>query len=135
MMQSNAYGIGAFDHHIELVYKIAIKNYEEYGADRNIVALAALFHDVASITNKDFTENHHIIGTQIAEEILKEYDLKQEKIELIKRCLIGTSVVLDEIKFVMARMAYFWSFDEVDSIFYEQAKICKENNVALDVYY
>ena len=61
MMSSNAYGIGAWDHHIELVYKIAISNYSKYGADRDIVALAALLHDIASVTNKDFTEEHHTL--------------------------------------------------------------------------
>ena len=71
MMPSNAYGIGAWDHHIELVYKIATENAYEYGANYNIVALAALLHDVASVTNKDFTEEHHIIGARIAEEIRK----------------------------------------------------------------
>ena len=64
---SNAYGIGAWTHHIELVYKIAIQNHEKYHADYNIVALAALLHDVASVTNKDFTEEHHIIGAKLAE--------------------------------------------------------------------
>lgn len=89
MMPSNAYGIGAWDHHILLVYKIAIKNYVSYGADRNIVALAALLHDVASITNKEYTSEHHIIGAKIAEEILSKYNLQREKIELIKKCILN----------------------------------------------
>lgn len=33
MLPSNAYGIGAWDHHIELVYQIAIDICGEYGAD------------------------------------------------------------------------------------------------------
>lgn len=87
--ETNAYGIGAWDHHIELVYKIATKNAKEYGADYNIVALAALLHDVASITNKEFTEEHHIIGAQIAEELLKKYNLPPEMIEHIKKCILN----------------------------------------------
>lgn len=89
MMPSNAYGIGAWDHHILLVYKIAIKNYVSYGADRNIVALAALLHDIASVTNKKFTEEHHIIGATIAEEILSKYNLQKEQVELIKKCILN----------------------------------------------
>ena len=89
MMPSNAYGIGAWDHHILLVYKIAIKNYVSYGADRNIVALAALLHDIASLTNKKFTEEHHIIGATIAEEILSKYNLQKEQVELIKKCILN----------------------------------------------
>lgn len=89
MLPSNAYGIGAWDHHIELVYKIAISICDEYGANYDIVALAALLHDVASITNKDYTEDHHIIGADIAQEILSEYDISEEKIELIKNCILN----------------------------------------------
>ena len=89
MLPSNAYGIGAWDHHIELVYKIATQNAAEYNADYNIVALAALLHDVASVTNKDFTEEHHIIGARLAEEILSEYELTNEQIEMIKKCILN----------------------------------------------
>lgn len=89
MLPTNAYGIGAWEHHIELVYKIAVQNCNLYDADKNIVALAALLHDVASVTNKDFTEEHHVIGAQIAEEILKEYNLSNDKLELIKKCILN----------------------------------------------
>ena len=89
MLPSNVYGIGAWDHHIELVYKIAIEICNEYGADYNIVALSALLHDIASITNKDYTEEHHIIGAQIAEDLLKKYNLSKEQIEHIKKCILN----------------------------------------------
>lgn len=47
MLPSNTYGIGAWEHYIKLVYKIAIKNCDEYGANYYIVALASLLHDIA----------------------------------------------------------------------------------------
>ena len=40
------------------------------------LAISALLHDVASVTNKDFTEEHHIIGARLAEEILAEANQK-----------------------------------------------------------
>lgn len=89
MAPSNAYGIGAWDHHIELVYKLATANHEFYNADHDIVAIAALLHDVASVTNKDFTEEHHIIGVRIAEEILSKYELTNDQLELIKQCILN----------------------------------------------
>ncbi len=88
MLPSNVYGIGAWDHHIELVYKIAIEICSEYGANHDIVALAALLHDVASVTDKAYTEEHHIIGAQIAEELLATYPIAKEDIELIKKCIL-----------------------------------------------
>ncbi len=89
MLSSNAYGIGAWDHHIELVYKIAIEICYEYGANHDIVALAALLHDVASVTDKSYTEEHHIIGAKIAEELLKPYTLAKEDVELIEKCILN----------------------------------------------
>ncbi len=47
-----------------------------------------MLHDVTSITNKDYTENHHIIGVEIAEEILNN-DISKEKIMLIKKCILN----------------------------------------------
>lgn len=89
LLPSNAYGIGAWDHHIELVYKIATQNAGEYNADYDIVAIASLLHDIASVTNKEFTEEHHIIGAKIAEELLEKYELTEEQIDLIKRCILN----------------------------------------------
>ena len=89
MLPSNAYGIGAWDHHIELVYKIATENCHEYGANHDIVALAALLHDVASITDNSYAEEHHIIGAQIAEELLTPYEIDKEDMELIKKCILN----------------------------------------------
>lgn len=89
MLETNAYGIGAWDHHIELVYKIGIDICEQYGADYGVVALATLLHDIASVTDKAYTEEHHIIGAQMAEELLKSYNISKEELELIKRCILN----------------------------------------------
>lgn len=89
MAKTNAYGIGAWDHHIKLVYEIATDICEEYNADYNIVALAALLHDIASVTDKDLTEEHHIHGAKIAEELLSKYNLSNEQTEHIKKCILN----------------------------------------------
>ena len=89
MAKTNAYGIGAWDHHIKLVYEIATNICEEYNADYNIVALAALLHDIASVTDKELTEEHHIHGAAIAEELLSKYDISKEQIEHIKKCILN----------------------------------------------
>ena len=86
---TNAYGIGAWNHHIKTVYEIATNICEEYNANYEIVALAALLHDIASVTNKELTEEHHIHGAKIAEELLTKYQLEKAKIELIKKCILN----------------------------------------------
>lgn len=89
LLPSNSYGIGAWDHHIELVYKIVTEICEEYNANYDIVALASLLHDVASVTSKEYVENHHVIGAQIAEGLLKKYKLPQKTINHIKSCILN----------------------------------------------
>ena len=89
MLPSNAYGTGAWDHHIELVYKLTLDTYQEYNADKTIVALAALLHDIASVTDKNYTENHHIIGADIAQKLLQQYDLSHIQIQQITDCILN----------------------------------------------
>lgn len=43
----------------------------------------------SSVTNKDWTENHHLIGAQIAEELLSKYNLSEEDVNLIKKCILN----------------------------------------------
>ena len=86
---TNAYGIGAWDHHIKIVYELAKKHASEYGAELEIVAIAALLHDIASVTDVSFTEEHHIIGAQIAEKLLVAENYPKEKIDLIKKCILN----------------------------------------------
>lgn len=88
-LPTNVYGIGAWDHHIRLVYELAKEYAKEYGADEEIVSLAALLHDIASVTDASYTEEHHIIGAQIAEELLVSERYPRKKIELIKKCILN----------------------------------------------
>ena len=99
MAPTNAYGIGAWDHHIKIVYELAKKYASEYGADLEIVSLAALLHDIASVTDVSFTEEHHIIGAEIAEKLLLEHNYPIERIELIKKCILNHrgSILMDKI--------------------------------------
>lgn len=98
MKPTNVYGTGAWDHHIELVYKIAVQISDEYGADKDIVSLAAILHDVASVTDKEYTENHHIIGVEIAQNILSKYCLPENTIKHIESCILNHrgSIVKDK---------------------------------------
>ena len=128
---TNAYGIGAWDHHIKVVYELAKKYSEEYEADTEIVALAALLHDIASVMSSDYTEEHHIIGAQIAEEILMRENYPIERIELIKRCILnhrGSRLVdktsPEEICVADAdAMAHFYSIPSLFSMVYREKKI------------
>ena len=55
----------AYEYHIKIVVQRALELAKLYYADIEIVELAALLHDIASITNKDFVEEHHITTLMI----------------------------------------------------------------------
>ena len=131
---TNAYGIGAWDHHIEIVYELAKQYARDYEANIEIVALAALLHDIASVTNVDFTEEHHIIGANIAEELLLKENYPFEKIELIKKCILNhrgsrlvSKVSPEEICIADCdAMAHFYSIPSLLSMVY------REKNLSID---
>lgn len=74
-------------YHINAVVKNAEKLAEHYNADKEVVLIAAWLHDVASITDKEYYEEHHIYGANIAQEILEEKGYPQDKLELVKKCI------------------------------------------------
>ncbi len=127
-LPTNAYGIGAWDHHIKIVYELAKKYADEYNANLEIVAIAALLHDIASVTDESYTEEHHIIGAKIAEELLLNENYSIEKIDLIKKCILnhrGSRLVEktspEEICLADSdAMAHFYSIPSLLSMVYRE---------------
>ncbi|NEU04872.1 HD domain-containing protein [Clostridium senegalense] len=85
---NNFFGLGSYEH-IESVAKHAVEIAKLYQADIEVCEIAAWLHDVASITDYNLYENHHIHGASIAEEILNYYNYPKEKIELVKLCILN----------------------------------------------
>lgn len=87
--ETNFYGYGIWSHHIIHVVKYAKELAKKLKADEEVVEIAALLHDYASIKDKELSEEHHIHGAKLAEEILKKYNYPREKIEQVKQCIIS----------------------------------------------
>ena len=127
-LPSNAYGIGAWDHHIKLVYELAKKYASEYKADLEIVAISALLHDIASVTNANFKKEHHIIGADMAEQLLLAEKYPKDKIFLIKKCILNHrgSVLVDKTtpeEICIAdsdAMAHFYGIPSLFSMVYRE---------------
>lgn len=83
---SNKFGIGCY-YHIEAVVKNAELLAERYGADKEIVAIAAWLHDIASVTDYSLYEEHHIRGAEIAEDILMLLGYDNDKTALVRECI------------------------------------------------
>ena len=85
--ETNIFGYGIWTHHITQVVKNGDRLAEMFGADLEIVELAALLHDYASIKDEALYKDHHIHSATEAEELLRCFNYPQERIEAIKACI------------------------------------------------
>lgn len=121
-MPSNHFGMGCF-YHIQAVVNHAEALAENYNGDKEVVIIAAWLHDIASITDYDLYEEHHIHGAAIAEQILKEFNYDAERIKLIKQCIrnhrgsvLRTKITIEEL--CVADADAISHFDNVPSLLY-----------------
>lgn len=85
---NNFFGMGCF-YHIKAVVKNAIFLAENYNANIEIVTIAAWLHDIASVTDYNYYEEHHIWGAKMADEILTSFSYEVNKIDVIKNCILN----------------------------------------------
>lgn len=76
-----------WNYHLLPVIKNACFLAEKYGADKDVVEVAAIFHDYASLLNFANRENHHILGAELAEGILLQDNFSQDFIDRVKLCI------------------------------------------------
>jgi hypothetical protein len=85
--ETNMFGYGIWTHHIVYVVEYGKLLAQQLSADAEIVELAALLHDYASIKDESLYGNHHLHGPLEAERILRELDYPGEKIRTVKQCI------------------------------------------------
>ena len=121
--ETNYFGYGSWTHHMLPVVKYAKLMAKKIGANEEIVEIAALLHDYASVKDYKLYEDHHIHGAKLAEEILKNLNYPPEKIEIVKQCILShrgskprQKLALEELCVADAdAMAHF---DSISSLFY-----------------
>ena len=74
-----------YEYHIMLVLKYAKLLAEKTNADKEVVELAALLHDVAV---KDDDDKHETVGAERAAAILKELGYPVDTIERVRECIL-----------------------------------------------
>ena len=120
--ENNKFGIGVL-YHIEAVAKNAEILAEQYSADKEVCVIAAWLHDIASITDYKLYEEHHIHGTKIADEILRKFNYDENKIELVKKCILNHRGSVDSQRLskeeqIIADADAISHFDSVPSLLY-----------------
>jgi uncharacterized protein len=86
---SNIYGSGAWDFHIQKVVYFSLKMAKILKADKEIVQISALLHDYAAVKNKKYCVDHELYGAKFAQKILKKYNYPQNKIDIVKNCILA----------------------------------------------
>lgn len=84
---SNTFGADVWETHLLPVVKYAKGMAVKRNADLEIVEISALLHDIASISNQQEVEEHHIQGQKYAQNILSNFGYPQDKIDRVKHCI------------------------------------------------
>jgi len=85
--KSNKFGVSSWTHHMLPVVEYAKQMALVLEADMEVVELAAILHDYASVKDYALYEDHHLHGADEAERLLKPFDYPADKLELIKSCI------------------------------------------------
>ena len=81
---TNIFGYDIWTHHILKVVENTKRLAARFNADPEILEIAALLHDYASIKDKALYADHHIHGPIEAEKLLKRFHYPKEKREAVK---------------------------------------------------
>lgn len=85
--KTNIYTYDAWNHHVFPVVKLSKMLAQKLKANKEIVELAALLHDIGGIMGDP--ENHHISGAIEAKKILEKFNYPQEKIKQVQYCIFA----------------------------------------------
>ena len=77
-----------WEQHIKYVLKEALRLAQEYKADKEIVELGALLHDIALVSKVGTKEDHHINGAIIAENLLNKFNYPKDKLKRVVGCVL-----------------------------------------------
>ncbi len=84
---TSKYGSEPFLCHFAPTVKYAEKLADELGGDKEVIIIASWLHDIGSIM--EGRGEHHIVGAEIAEKKLRELNYPEEKIALVKQCILN----------------------------------------------
>lgn len=82
-------GYDFWNDHIKYVVQNAVYLAKEYGADLEIVEIGALLHDIAQVSYVGPSEEHHILGAEIANQLLTRLGYSEDKIKLVQKCVLN----------------------------------------------
>lgn len=80
-----------YKEHIQYVYKYVCLLSENKNVDHEVLELSALLHDIAMTDISLDRSKHNEYGAAIAEQLLRENGYPEDKIQLVKKCILNHS--------------------------------------------
>ncbi len=81
-------GYDYWNEHIKYVYNESIKLADKYNAEKEIVELGALLHDIALVKKVGERKDHHINGEILANEVLTQLNYPEDKKQRVLKCVL-----------------------------------------------
>ena len=78
-----------YDTHVKYVVEYARTLSDRLNADKEIVEISALLHDISRLDGS--IETHHVDSSKYAEEFLRKHDYDKKKIEKVVHCILTHS--------------------------------------------
>lgn len=85
--ESNVFGYGIWTHHIVRVTHHAVRLAPIFEADSEIVEIAALLHDYASVKDEKLYRDHHVHGPIEAGRLLERLGLPADRIRAVQQAI------------------------------------------------
>ena len=80
-----------YNEHIKYVYEYVLLLSKDKDVDKEVLELSALLHDIA-MTDKNLDRSkHNEYGSKIAEQLLRDNNYPEDKIQLVKKCILNHS--------------------------------------------
>ena len=77
--------------HIQYVYKYVVLLSKDKNVDKEVLELSALLHDISMTDMTLDRSRHNEFGADIAEQLLRENNYPEDKIQLVKKCILNHS--------------------------------------------
>ena len=77
--------------HIQYVYKYVCLLSKDKNVDHEVLELSALLHDIAMADRTLDRSKHNEYGSEIAEQLLRENNYPEDKVQFVKKCILNHS--------------------------------------------
>ena len=77
--------------HIQYVYKYVVLLSKDKNVDKEVLELSALLHDISMTDITLDRSRHNEFGADIAEQLLRESNYPEDKVQLVKKCILNHS--------------------------------------------